>query len=324
MERLLPADFLQLLAGGLLIFALVLYLISYCTVSRAHSVKLLAILSVTSLSIFSNNVWTYFVALFVIATAITELDFLQNLAAIIRGNKEYFDYKKETLSKEDKLNKVTQDVVEATIASQDTGGEAIFSSDDDDDTAKGSSQEEKLRDSVSDQQQIDRLDPNDMIDGEDTQASSKYDFKLNSTIIKTKIRAINNIYRLEKLALDEVQKMFSLPIERGVRFARENNRIEVDGVMANQDSGNDVLFEVKYLRSGKNFIDWVKLVSLQLHRIGRDYKYVTGKTARVILVLVLEDDVKLTTRQLSELRACTGSNYLIYSVGQLEGDVSNQ
>jgi hypothetical protein len=59
-----------------------------------RAVRLAAILLVASLALFANSTWTYFAAIFIIATAVTELEFLEKLAAIIRGSKEYFDYKK--------------------------------------------------------------------------------------------------------------------------------------------------------------------------------------------------------------------------------------
>jgi hypothetical protein len=59
--------------------------------------------------LFSNHWSTYFAGLFIIATAVTELEFLQNLAAIIRGNKDYFDYKKESLSTEEKKIKIIEE-----------------------------------------------------------------------------------------------------------------------------------------------------------------------------------------------------------------------
>lgn len=60
-----------------------------------------SILIVTSLALFSSHAVTYFAAIFIIATAVTELEFLQNLAAIIRKDENYFNYKKEILTKEE-------------------------------------------------------------------------------------------------------------------------------------------------------------------------------------------------------------------------------
>jgi len=59
---------------------------------RGHSVRFSAIFGIAALSLFSNHWTTYFATLFIIATAVTQLDFLEKLAAIIRGDKNYFKY----------------------------------------------------------------------------------------------------------------------------------------------------------------------------------------------------------------------------------------
>ncbi|MBT12503.1 MAG: hypothetical protein CMI02_10775 [Oceanospirillaceae bacterium] len=76
---------------------------------RTHSLKLLALMIVSGLCLFANQPTTYFAALFIVATAVTELEFLQNLAAIIRGNKDYFSYKIEALSSEEKKEKIAKE-----------------------------------------------------------------------------------------------------------------------------------------------------------------------------------------------------------------------
>ena len=90
-----------------------------------------AILFVVSLSLFANNGYCYFAAIFIIATAVTQLDFLQNLAAIIRGSKEYFDYKKENKSVkevEDDIEKESKIVDE--IIEEDKGEDPDLQNDD--------------------------------------------------------------------------------------------------------------------------------------------------------------------------------------------------
>jgi hypothetical protein len=93
MNNLLPTSFIQLLAGVLCVIATFLALISLIPISRTHTLRLSAIIFIASLSLFCNYIWSYFAALFIIATAVTEIEFLQNLAAIIRGDKNYFAYK---------------------------------------------------------------------------------------------------------------------------------------------------------------------------------------------------------------------------------------
>lgn len=96
MDSFIPDSFVHALAGVLVIVALFLVVASMFSKIRIHSTRLLVIMVVLAIAMFSNHWTTYFAALFIIATAVTELEFLQNLAAIIRGGKHYFDYKAAT------------------------------------------------------------------------------------------------------------------------------------------------------------------------------------------------------------------------------------
>lgn len=115
MPSLIPSTFPEALGGIVILLALLLSLISLIPALRSHSLRLLALFFVAALSLFSNHWSTYFAGIFVIATAVTELEFLQNLAAIIRGNKDYFDYKKETLTSEQKQKKVQEEQAELNV-----------------------------------------------------------------------------------------------------------------------------------------------------------------------------------------------------------------
>jgi hypothetical protein len=108
-SQLIPPSFIEALGGSVMVFALILVLASLIPCIRSHATRLLAILLVVGLALFSNYWATYFAALFIVATAVTELEFLQNLAAILRGNKEYFQYKKEHLSNEQVEKKVEKE-----------------------------------------------------------------------------------------------------------------------------------------------------------------------------------------------------------------------
>lgn len=109
MESFLINNFIEVLGGTILVLSLILGLLSLIPCWRFHTIKLLAIFVVAALTLFSNHWSTYFAGIFVIATAVTELDFLQNLAAIIRGNTAYFDYKKESLSFDQKQKKIEEE-----------------------------------------------------------------------------------------------------------------------------------------------------------------------------------------------------------------------
>ena len=93
MQNLLPQSFTQALAGIFSFFALLAWGFSFKQSIRIHSLRLFAILLIGALALFCNEGWVYFAGVFIIATAITETEFLQNLAAIIRGSEHYFKYK---------------------------------------------------------------------------------------------------------------------------------------------------------------------------------------------------------------------------------------
>ncbi len=94
MDKILPNSFIELIAGVLMLAALLVALISLIRKDRKAVNKMAAILFVASLCLFSGNGWIYFVGVSIIAIAVTELDFLQNIIATIRGDKEHFEREK--------------------------------------------------------------------------------------------------------------------------------------------------------------------------------------------------------------------------------------
>ncbi|MFV8603855.1 hypothetical protein ACNRDG_05980 [Ralstonia pseudosolanacearum] len=112
LDQILPSSFVQALAGVVFFLALLMVLVSLKSSVRSHAIRLAALLLVSGIALFSNQAWNYFAAIFIVATAVTELDFLQNLAAIIRGNSDYFKYKIESQSSEQVEAKLKQQQVD--------------------------------------------------------------------------------------------------------------------------------------------------------------------------------------------------------------------
>ena len=105
----------SLIGTGILLVAIICLLTSYFYTDKRHTTKLFSILVIASLALFSAHWATYFAAIFIVATAVTELEFLQTLAAIIRKDKNYFDYKKESLSKTDKIKRKAEEAIEEEL-----------------------------------------------------------------------------------------------------------------------------------------------------------------------------------------------------------------
>lgn len=94
MEQLFPKSFIESLAGCVCLAALILVIVSLFSKDRSFVTRIFGLMFIFSISLFSNHWSTYFASIFIIATTITELEFLERLAAIIRGSKHYFDFKK--------------------------------------------------------------------------------------------------------------------------------------------------------------------------------------------------------------------------------------
>lgn len=115
--NLIPDKFPSFIGAVSLLVAFVCMFLTFDEKKKSHATKLFAIMVVVSLAFFSSHWGTYFAAIFIVATAVTELDFLQNLAAIISKDKNYFDYRKEVLSKEQNIKRKAEEVVEEEIKS---------------------------------------------------------------------------------------------------------------------------------------------------------------------------------------------------------------
>jgi hypothetical protein len=111
MHIIQPQTFLEFIGGALLIVAVAFAIVSLAPPLRQSSLRLSAINFLAALALFSNYWVTYFAAIFIIATAVTELEFLHILAAIIRGDKNYFDFRREFLTHDEILRKARQDEV---------------------------------------------------------------------------------------------------------------------------------------------------------------------------------------------------------------------
>jgi hypothetical protein len=78
-----------LIVGGLLA---ALYYMFRPDIIDTPGMKVLGTIFVTALALASNSSWTYGIAIFILAALITELDFLEKLAAMVWGRDKYWDY----------------------------------------------------------------------------------------------------------------------------------------------------------------------------------------------------------------------------------------
>ena len=115
-EHLRPENFREFLSSITFLVGIIFSFISIARNTREHSLRMTGLFLLAGLALFANNPYCYFATLFIVATAVTQLEFLQNLAAIIRGSKEYFDYQKEYLSQREVEKGIERDVREIEAA----------------------------------------------------------------------------------------------------------------------------------------------------------------------------------------------------------------
>jgi hypothetical protein len=102
-----PDSYGEVLATGLLVVGFGLAALSL----RAKDVvRLAGVFIVAGIAVAADDGFTYFASVFIVATVITELDFLEKLAAIIRGNDAYFRYRTESLSLEETKRRAAEEL----------------------------------------------------------------------------------------------------------------------------------------------------------------------------------------------------------------------
>lgn len=74
--------------------------------------KIVGILVVLGVSLFANEPTSYFLAILVLATLVTNLEFLQNIAAIIRNSDAYFNHLVGTRSQKEIEDSISNEILE--------------------------------------------------------------------------------------------------------------------------------------------------------------------------------------------------------------------
>lgn len=205
-SNITPESFNLLLAACLIILAIVSFIFSLFPSIRAYLSKIGAMLVIMAIALISNNGFNYFATIFIIATVITETDFLENLAAIIRGNSDYFKHKPvpmdKALSKEKDTQKLNE-MGDAEKEDKDERGKKLNTSE---------SNEKPVRQSI---------------------------LQLNSHGDRMK-----EYKRIEKKALDFAEKKYGHFILREV-CVKNNSNLRFDGLFQDKNGVKDFIYEVR-------------------------------------------------------------------------------
>lgn len=218
----------------------------------ARAMRIGAILLVTSLALYSDSFGTYFAAIFIVATAVTELEFLEKLAAIIRGSKEYFDYKKSQIPVEEAKAKAGADA--AAVIGEPPAGPVEA--------------EQVPAPAGPEPGQVQPAGP--------------------SRHLLPSGDAAGVGYAIEQLALTYFEGRLGIPIQRNVRFDTPRATVEFDGVVERGMGKSDTLIEVK-LASERTLEEAAVRGAKEFTRRKETFKEMTGRRTTGILVAVVPD-----------------------------------
>lgn len=90
------------------------WIVLYCGTSDsgATTVKLIGSILVLALAFASNSAWTYALSIFIVATLVTELEFLEKLAALFTNRKEYWDWRSKQVTQAEAQKKALVDALD--------------------------------------------------------------------------------------------------------------------------------------------------------------------------------------------------------------------
>lgn len=253
-----PNTYSSFIGTLLLLVAIVFLSIALWEKQRGHATKIFSILLVASIAFFSAHWSTYFAAIFIVATAVTELEFLQNLAAIIRKDENYFNFKKEALSREENIKRKAGEVIEDGFAL---------------DSAKGS----------------EKYTANTRIDLSSLREIS------GSQMIKLSIG-------IEERALDFISKTHG-KIERGVRFRKDGNSVEFDGLIPSRDNKSNKVYEVKWVKNKAHFFPFLSFSLKRCADISRQHEAITGYKPEINLVVVVNTSSEISSERKIKIEA---------------------
>ncbi|SED78901.1 hypothetical protein SAMN04490185_4195 [Pseudomonas frederiksbergensis] len=334
MPEFYPHTFFEAAGGILCLAALIFGALSLIEGVRAHSLRVLAIFIVAALALFGNHISVYFAAVFIIATAVTELEFLQTLAAIIRGNKEYFSYKTSTMSAEEKLrlvkaeldelgggkaskaaNENLDEVVELPIpesANASAAGDEGAKKDIAEINIIENSVDSSTKISIDNQSNVHAQKPSIVSKkrnvsryaaiAEDGRVLGVFQPGVNKRSMFTNNKLLERVVRFESLALDYIQELYGYPIQRDVVLKAGDQILAVDGVMKFPEKSKqpDEIFEVKYLSDAKNFHRLLDAMYKLPSKLAT-YASITKRVPTCQLVIVLDGMQTLTDKQLDQL-----------------------
>lgn len=215
--------------------------------SESSKIKLIGSGLVLSLAFASNNVWTYALSIFIVATLVTELQFLEKLAAMFTNRDKYWDYLAKQSTPEESKQKAILEAIESvevdeSLASKGEGGTVQEPAEQQGPSENGP---EPLKDKVI-QEPVEKFSLQSQDSAVELTHGSKSDGK--STSIESRARDILEFNKSAVFALKKyVSHLEGASVLANMQFSSREDSFEVDAII--KSSFADYVVEIKNTRS---------------------------------------------------------------------------
>lgn len=237
-------------------------------------IRIAVISLAASIAFASKSAWVSFAAVFIIGTAITTLDFLHTLAAIIRGDGHYFKYKQENLSAEQVIENHEVNIITNTS----DGIEVQVNGEID----------EAVND-VADN----AVEPEVVTKEATLDVDAAKDWEIQSSIGEPSNQR-TKYYVVEQLALEWMQKKFRRSIDKFVRFTSPICKVDVDGYIKSFRGGEDILIEVKWWSKIEDTRTRLTNHMIDVQVLSDSFKEITDRRHQIHLVVVTSRENKIS------------------------------
>jgi len=235
-----------------MVSSVIIIILSIKNKTRNHMLRIGGILTVITLSILANNAWCYFAAIFIIGTTITKLEFLQIIAAIIRGDNKYFDFEKHRLDLEIMSNREVEE------------------------------QKSKEYDEIDDEEHKENgEEENIQQEGMDSIGGTLF---VNSPFKEAGLKPYHYAFLVEEYTFRFLEKKYNSFIKRNVRMVINGSALEIDGLM--ESKGRLVIFEIKSSRSGRLPYSYIEKSIMNQINVLNQYKIKNKREVELRYVIV--------------------------------------
>lgn len=258
------------------------WMVVYSIISDGSSkIKLIGSGLVLSLAFASNNVWTYALSIFIVATLVTELQFLEKLAAMFTNRDKYWDYLTKHSTPEQSEQKAILEAINAQEESLHTEN-SVKAKDDQSKASKGSSAAEQDLDGGQKKSNTEQF----------SNAKASLQDDISKGFPATIASRAKEILKFEKQALDALKiysKRFkNASLQENMRFSARGFELEVDAILSTTIV--DYVVEVTNSRSAPSLVK----NQLKLKELVSKYTLLlemAGKGKRVSGILILPQGV---------------------------------